>query len=162
MNMNNLQTRVDQMERDIKVIKAALGIFDNAPIEPAKTSVVKSVQMEQAVTEILREIGVPAAVKGFRYLREAIIIAINDMDVLDAVTKVLYPQVAKTFQTTPAIVERAIRHAIEVAHKRWDLDVKRKYFGNSIRTSTGRPTSSEFIAAVADCIRMKGGNNAVD
>ncbi|MCD7755884.1 MAG: sporulation transcription factor Spo0A, partial [Firmicutes bacterium] len=85
--------------------------------------------IETMVTGIIHEIGVPAHIKGYQYLREAIIIAVNDMDVINAITKVLYPQVAKTFQTTPSRVERAIRHAIEVAWDRGDLDTLQRFFG---------------------------------
>ena len=105
---------------------------------------------ELTVTEILHQIGVPAHIKGYQYLREAIMIAVNDMDVINAITKVLYPQVAKTFQTTPSRVERAIRHAIEVAWDRGDLDTLQKYFGFTVSNAKGKPTNSEFIAMIAD------------
>ena len=113
------------------------------------------------VTEILHEIGVPAHIKGYQYLREAIIIAVGDMDVINAITKVLYSQVAKTFQTTPSRVERAIRHAIEVAWDRGDLDTLQRFFGYTISNTKGKPTNSEFIALVADKLRleMKGVHN---
>jgi len=88
--------------------------------------------IESMVTNIIHEIGVPAHIKGYQYLREAIIIAVNDMDVINAITKVLYPQVAKTFQTTPSRVERAIRHAIEVAWDRGDLDTLQRFFGYTV------------------------------
>ena len=107
------------------------------------------------VTGIIHEIGVPAHIKGYQYLREAIIIAVNDMDVINAITKVLYPQVAKTFQTTPSRVERAIRHAIEVAWDRGDVDVLNAYFGYTIHNSRGKPTNSEFIAMIADKFRLQ-------
>ena len=111
--------------------------------------------IESMVTGIIHEIGVPAHIKGYQYLREAIIIAVNDMDVINAITKVLYPQVAKTFQTTPSRVERAIRHAIEVAWDRGDLDTLNAYFGYTIQNSRGKPTNSEFIAMIADNMRLK-------
>ncbi len=118
--------------------------------------------IEALVTNIIHEIGVPAHIKGYQYLREAIIIAVNDMDVINAITKVLYPQVAKTFQTTPSRVERAIRHAIEVAWDRGDLDTLQRFFGYTVSNTKGKPTNSEFIALIADKLQLqlKGQNVA--
>ena len=118
--------------------------------------------IEALVTGIIHEIGVPAHIKGYQYLREAIIIAVNDMDVINAITKVLYPQVAKTFQTTPSRVERAIRHAIEVAWDRGDLDTLQRFFGYTVSNTKGKPTNSEFIALIADKLQLqlKGENAA--
>ena len=106
--------------------------------------------LKNMVTSIIHEIGVPAHIKGYQYLREAIIIAVDDMDVINAVTKVLYPEVAKRFATTPSRVERAIRHAIEVAWDRGDLETLQKYFGYTVSNAKGKPTNSEFIAMIAD------------
>ena len=118
--------------------------------------------IETMVTGIIHEIGVPAHIKGYQYLREAIIIAVNDMDVINAITKVLYPQVAKTFQTTPSRVERAIRHAIEVAWDRGDLDTLQRFFGYTVSNTKGKPTNSEFIALIADKLQLQlKGANAV-
>ncbi len=116
--------------------------------------------IESMVTGIIHEIGVPAHIKGYQYLREAIIIAVEDMDVINAITKVLYPQVAKTFQTTPSRVERAIRHAIEVAWDRGDLDTLQRFFGYTVSNTKGKPTNSEFIALIADKLQLqlKGAN----
>lgn len=122
---------------------------------PDKLAQHKSCDLESRVTEILHEIGVPAHIKGYKYLREAIIIAVNDMDVIDAITTVLYPQVAKTFQTTPSRVERAIRHAIEVAWDRGDLDTLHKWFGWTVSNTRCKPTNSEFIALVSDKLRLE-------
>ena len=116
---------------------------------PGKTNI------ETMVTGIIHEIGVPAHIKGYQYLREAIIIAVNDMDVINAITKVLYPQVAKTFQTTPSRVERAIRHAIEVAWDRGDLDTLQRFFGYTVSNTKGKPTNSEFIALIADKLQLQ-------
>ena len=113
------------------------------------------VSIETLVTNIIHEIGVPAHIKGYQYLREAIIIAVNDMDVINAITKVLYPEVAKTFGTTPSRVERAIRHAIEVAWDRGDLDTLQKFFGYTVSNTKGKPTSSEFIALIADKLQLQ-------
>ena len=113
--------------------------------------------LESTVTEIIHEIGVPAHIKGYQYLREAIIITINDMDVINAVTKVLYPTVAKKYGTTPSRVERAIRHAIEVAWDRGDLETLQRFFGYTVSNIKGKPTNSEFIAMIADrlCLDMR-------
>ena len=106
--------------------------------------------LESTVTAIIHEIGVPAHIKGYQYLREAILIAVDDMDVINAVTKILYPEVAKRFGTTASRVERAIRHAIEVAWDRGDLETLQKYFGYTVSNAKGKPTNSEFIAMIAD------------
>lgn len=111
--------------------------------------------IESMVTNIIHEIGVPAHIKGYQYLREAIIIAVGDMEVINAITKVLYPQVAKTFQTTPSRVERAIRHAIEVAWDRGDLDTLQRFFGYTVSNTKGKPTNSEFIALIADKLQLQ-------
>ena len=111
--------------------------------------------IETMVTNVIHEIGVPAHIKGYQYLREAIIIAVGDMEVINAITKVLYPQVAKTFATTPSRVERAIRHAIEVAWDRGDLDTLQKYFGYTVNSAKGKPTNSEFIAMIADRLSLQ-------
>ena len=101
------------------------------------------------------EIGVPAHIKGYQYLREAIILTIRDMDMINAVTKVLYPEVAKRFNTTPSRVERAIRHAIEVAWDRGDVETLQKFFGYTVSGIKGKPTNSEFIAMIADCLSLR-------
>ena len=121
--------------------------------QPSRRSPGQSI--EALVTGIIHEIGVPAHIKGYQYLREAIIIAVNDMDVINAITKVLYPQVAKTFQTTPSRVERAIRHAIEVAWDRGDLDTLQRFFGYTVSNTKGKPTNSEFIALIADRLQLQ-------
>ena len=107
-------------------------------------------ELKNLVTSVIHEIGVPAHIKGYQYLREAIMIAVDDMDVINAVTKVLYPEVAKRFNTTPSRVERAIRHAIEVAWDRGDLETLQKYFGYTVSNAKGKPTNSEFIAMITD------------
>jgi two-component system response regulator (stage 0 sporulation protein A) len=113
--------------------------------------------MEAQVTKIIHQIGVPAHIKGYQYLRTAILMAIDDEEVINSVTKVLYPSVAKKYQTTTSRVERAIRHAIEVAWDRGDIDVLNSYFGYTIQNSRGKPTNSEFIAMIADnlCLKFK-------
>ena len=116
------------------------------PVEEQSRAVV----LKNMVTDVIHEIGVPAHIKGYQYLREAIMIAVDDMDVINAVTKVLYPEVAKRFNTTASRVERAIRHAIEVAWDRGDLVTLQKYFGYTVSNAKGKPTNSEFIAMIAD------------
>lgn len=111
--------------------------------------------METQVTRIIHKIGVPAHIKGYQYLRTAILMTISDNDVINSVTKVLYPSVAKKYQTTTSRVERAIRHAIEVAWDRGDVDTLNSYFGYTIQNSRGKPTNSEFIAMIADNMRLK-------
>lgn len=111
--------------------------------------------LEATVTDIIHEIGVPAHIKGYQYLREAIILTINDMEMINAVTKVLYPEVARRYGTTPSRVERAIRHAIEVAWDRGDLETLQRFFGYTVSNIKGKPTNSEFIAMIADNLSLK-------
>ena len=115
----------------------------------------REANLEAVVTDIIHEIGVPAHIKGYQYLREAIILTINNMDMINAVTKVLYPEVAKKFGTTPSRVERAIRHAIEVAWDRGDIEVLQKFFGYTVSNIKGKPTNSEFIAMISDNLSLR-------
>ena len=112
-------------------------------------------RIENMVTDVIHEIGVPAHIKGYQYLRDAIIRTVNDMEMINAVTKALYPQVAKKFNTTASRVERAIRHAIEVAWDRGDLEVLQKYFGYTVSNIKGKPTNSEFIALISDRLQLQ-------
>ena len=114
-----------------------------------------AVNLETRVTNTLHEIGVPAHIRGYQYMREAILMAIDDMDVLNYITKELYPSIAKKCGTTPSRVERAIRHAIEVAWSRGKIDVIDSMFGYTINTNKGKPTNSEFIALIADRLRLE-------
>lgn len=116
------------------------------PVEPS---------LEAMVTEVIHEIGVPAHIKGYKYLREAIIMTVEDPEMINGVTKVLYPAVAKTYGTTPSRVERAIRHAIEVAWDRGDVDTLQKYFGYTVSGVKGKPTNSECIAMIADNLSLR-------
>ena len=111
--------------------------------------------IETQVTQIIHQIGVPAHIKGYQYLRTAILLTIDDSDIINSVTKVLYPSVAKKYSTTTSRVERAIRHAIEVAWDRGDVDTLNSYFGYTIQNNRGKPTNSEFIAMIADNLRLK-------
>ena len=120
-----------------------------------KQNVKQEHDLEQDVTDMIHEIGVPAHIKGYQYLREAIMMAVEDIDMLNSITKVLYPTIAKKFQTTPSRVERAIRHAIEVAWSRGRMETLDALFGYTVNTGKGKPTNSEFIALIADRIRLQ-------
>lgn len=111
--------------------------------------------LEKDVTDMIHEIGVPAHIKGYQYLREAIMMSVQDVEMLGSITKVLYPSIAKKYQTTPSRVERAIRHAIEVAWSRGRMETLDALFGYTINTGKGKPTNSEFIALIADKIRLQ-------
>ena len=111
--------------------------------------------LEKDVTDMIHEIGVPAHIKGYQYLREAIMMSVEDVEMLGSITKVLYPTIAKKYQTTPSRVERAIRHAIEVAWSRGKMDTIDELFGYTIHNGKGKPTNSEFIALIADKIRLE-------
>ena len=121
--------------------------------EPQKQKVVVR-DLEQDVTNMIHEIGVPAHIKGYQYLREAIMMSVEDPGMISSITKILYPTIAKRFQTTPSRVERAIRHAIEVAWSRGRMETLDALFGYTIDTGKGKPTNSEFIALIADRIRL--------
>lgn len=140
-----LETVVERLE---EILKAE----ESAEQRPARRS---EANVEAMVTSVIHEIGVPAHIKGYQYLREAIKIAVDDMEVINAITKVLYPQVAKAFSTTPSRVERAIRHAIEVAWDRGDLETLQRFFGYTVSNSKGKPTNSEFIALIADRLQLQ-------
>ncbi len=115
----------------------------------------KEDNLEALVTNIIHEVGVPAHIKGYQYLREAIIMVVNDIDVINQITKSLYPKIAIKFNTTPSRVERAIRHAIEVAWGRGEQKTVEKIFGYTISAAKGKPTNSEFIAMIADKLRLE-------
>lgn len=123
---------------------ASVGYTNNAPLD-----------LEGEITSIIHEIGVPAHIKGYMYLREAITMVVNNIELLSAVTKELYPSIAKKYNTTASRVERAIRHAIEVAWSRGQVDTINKIFGYTIHNSKGKPTNSEFIAMIADKLRLQ-------
>ncbi len=129
---------------------------DVAPQEKKESKSVKPMHdLEQDVTNMIHEIGVPAHIKGYQYLREAIMMSVEDPSMISSITKILYPTIAKRFQTTPSRVERAIRHAIEVAWSRGRMETLDALFGYTINTGKGKPTNSEFIALIADRIRLE-------
>ncbi len=127
---------------------------ETAPIV-VKNNCISDSELELMVTEIIHQIGVPAHIKGYHYLREAILLSIKNSEIINSVTKLLYPTVAKNHSTTSSRVERAIRHAIEVAWDRGDIDVLNSYFGYTIQNDRGKPTNSEFIAMISDKLRLK-------
>ena len=121
----------------------------------AESSEERTPDIETQVTKIIHQIGVPAHIKGYQYLRTAILMTVRDSDIINSVTKVLYPSVAKKYSTTTSRVERAIRHAIEVAWDRGDVDTLNSYFGYTVQNNRGKPTNSEFIAMIADNLRLR-------
>ena len=166
---------IDKSHFELEILKAGADYYFLKPIEPSllaeripqlyswkdmgNTNVGANhsteTNIEVTISEIMHQIGVPAHIKGYQYLREAIKRSVNDPEMLNSVTKILYPTVAKAFSTTPSRVERAIRHAIEVAWDRGDVDVLSSYFGYTIQSERGKPTNSEFIAMIADKLRLK-------
>lgn len=124
-------------------------------IDIPRTEKKKEDSLEALVTNVIHEIGVPAHIKGYQYLREAIMMVVNDIDVINQITKQLYPDIAQKYRTTPSRVERAIRHAIEVAWGRGQPDVVENIFGYTVSASKGKPTNSEFIAMIADKLRLE-------
>ena len=130
-------------------------VYDKPASGKSGASANPALDLETRVTAILHEIGVPAHIRGYHYMREAIMMSVNDMDVLNYITKELYPSIAKKCNTTPSRVERAIRHAIEVAWNRGKIDAIDELFGYTINNHKGKPTNSEFIALIADRLRLE-------
>ena len=142
------------------MITVPAGTLKDKPAQAMKTvhdkqEKKKEMDLEAEVTNMIHEIGVPAHIKGYQYLREAIIMSVEDTTVLSSITKILYPGIAKRYNTTPSRVERAIRHAIEVAWSRGKMETLDGLFGYTINTGKGKPTNSEFIALIADKIRLQ-------
>lgn len=144
---------------DVRLLAQRVAMLLNwreaAPAADAAAGAITDSQLEVLISDIMRQIGVPAHIKGYQYLREAIMLSVRDAEMMNSVTKVLYPTVAKRFSTTSSRVERAIRHAIEVAWDRGDVDVLSSYFGYTIQNSRGKPTNSEFIAMISDKMRLQ-------
>ena len=136
-------------------ISREIGISKQQYIDIPNNSANKEENVEALVTNVIHEVGVPAHIKGYQYLREAIIMVINDIDVINQITKCLYPQIANKFHTTPSRVERAIRHAIEVAWGRGEQKTVENIFGYTISAAKGKPTNSEFIAMISDKLRLE-------
>ena len=167
-----LFSTVDNSVFEEQMIKAGADYYFIKPISPStvakrvenlscwrsekqqKTAMRTDTDIELVISDIMRQIGVPAHIKGYQYLRKAIMLCVEDSEMMGSVTKILYPTVAKEFKTTSSRVERAIRHAIEVAWYRGDVDVLSSYFGYTIQSQRGKPTNSEFIAMIADKITL--------
>lgn len=146
MLLNRIQSlKEDRQKRKTEIKKVA-------PYETKMAYIERN--LETDVTNMIHEIGVPAHIKGYQYLRDAIMMAVEDMNMLNSITKILYPTIAKNHQTTPSRVERAIRHAIEVAWSRGKMDTIDELFGYTVSVGKGKPTNSEFIALIADKIRL--------
>lgn len=141
--------QIKYIQGDAQNTKISTGTMQRTVEETTEES------LEDKVTSMIHEIGIPAHIKGYHYLRDAIMMAVEDMDVLNAITKILYPTVAKKHHTTSSRVERAIRHAIEVAWSRGKVEVLDKLFSYTVSYGKGKPTNSEFIALVADTIRLE-------
>ena len=144
-NMEVLASRIRQLASSISVQQPAATIAHS----------IKPHSIDMQVTNVIREIGIPAHIKGYQYLRDAIMIIIDEVEILGSVTKILYPQIAEKYSTTPSRVERAIRHAIEVAWSRGNIDMINRLFGYTIKLEKGKPTNSEFMAMIADKLRME-------
>ncbi|MDD6661145.1 MAG: sporulation transcription factor Spo0A [Lachnospiraceae bacterium] len=140
------RARVKRPGFPVKIKAAETNVNENEYLER---------NLETDVTNIIHEVGVPAHIKGYQYLRDAIIMSVTDMEMLNSITKILYPTIAKQHQTTPSRVERAIRHAIEVAWSRGKMDTIEELFGYTVSGGKGKPTNSEFIALIADKIRLE-------
>jgi two-component system response regulator (stage 0 sporulation protein A) len=151
-DMPVLVERIRQVTAETPAISpvAATTIFQNH-----MNGTMQRKSVDAAITQIIHEIGVPAHIKGYHYLREAIGIVYNDVEILGSITKTLYPRIAERFKTTPSRVERAIRHSIEVAWGRGNVDAIRTVFGYTVSASKTKPTNSEFIAMIADKLRME-------
>ena len=135
--------------------EAVINLIKHATPEYISAAEGDTAHIERVITDIIHQIGIPAHIKGYHYLREAILLAINDQDMLESVTKMLYPAVARSFDTSPSRVERAIRHAIETAWDRGDVEVLNNMFGYTINGGKGKPTNSEFIALITDNLRLR-------
>lgn len=142
-NMEVLASRIRQLASTITLQR------------PVVAQAIKARPVDVEVTNIIREIGIPAHIKGYQYLRDAIMMIIGEIELLGAVTKVLYPMIAQKYSTTPSRVERAIRHAIEVAWSRGNMEMINRIFGYTIKLEKGKPTNSEFMAMIADKLRME-------
>ncbi|MCM1364103.1 MAG: sporulation transcription factor Spo0A [Faecalibacterium sp.] len=143
-DMSTLAMRIEQL----------IGWNEDEESDVRSKSPADEQDLEIVISDIMRQIGVPAHIKGYQYLRQSIILTVKDPELMHAVTKILYPTVAKQNKTTSSRVERAIRHAIEVAWDRGDVDVLSSYFGYTIQNTRGKPTNSEFIAMISDKLRL--------
>lgn len=139
---------VKNKKRGIKEVKSSNIFLQN-------NTVINERELETKITAVIHDIGIPAHIKGYQYLRDSIMLAVKDNDIINSITKVLYPTIAKKYETTASRVERAIRHAIEVAWNRGNTETLNDFFGYTISNGKGKPTNSEFIALIADSIRLQ-------
>lgn len=153
LNVNYFILKPFNIQNLADKVMSCLYNFNDNNVQPKSIS--KELDLEIRITNLIHDIGVPAHIKGYQYLREAITLTVNDMQILNAITKVLYPTVAKKYQTTSSRVERAIRHAVEVAWDRGDVETLQKIFGYTISNTKGKPTNSEFISILADRLRLQ-------
>ena len=154
--LSTLVNRIRQLNGNLTQISVPISEGNDQRMNPYSSMMNRRRDVRrQDVTNMIHEIGVPAHIKGYQYLRDAIIMALEDMDILNAITKQLYPAIAKKYDTTPSRVERAIRHAIEVAWSRGKMDTIDKLFGYTINNGKGKPTNSEFVALIADKLRLE-------
>jgi two-component system response regulator (stage 0 sporulation protein A) len=149
--LRRLRTIMDNKGKKPKIVR-------NSPAHSSdKNLEVSDRILEMEVTNIIHEIGIPAHIKGYQYIRDAIILSVKDSEMINSITKILYPTISKKYQTTPSRVERAIRHSIEVAWSRGNTDIIEEYFGYTVSDGKGKPTNSEFIALIADRLRLTYG-----
>lgn len=153
--MDVLANRIRQLMSVATPMQTTLGTFAGNPVSRSASGQKTFKNLDARITNIIHEIGVPAHIKGYLYLREAITMVYNNLELLGSITKILYPDIAKKYNTTASRVERAIRHAIEVAWSRGNIDSINKMFGYTISTHKAKPTNSEFIAMVADKLRLE-------
>jgi len=154
-DMEILANRIRQLVGNSTVISSSSSSYSSSVLKSNVVPIAKGKNLDANITSIIHEIGVPAHIKGYQYLREAITMVYNNIEILGAITKTLYPAIAEKFKTTPSRVERAIRHAIEVAWTRGNIDSISHLFGYTINISKSKPTNSEFIAMVADKLRIE-------
>ncbi|MDD2433518.1 MAG: sporulation transcription factor Spo0A, partial [Clostridia bacterium] len=146
---------LDTLANRIRQLFNGLTVSAPSPVLGAyQQPLIRSRNLDLEVTNIIHQMGVPAHIKGYQYLRDSILLVIEDVGLLSAITKELYPAIAEKYETTPSRVERAIRHAIELAWDRGNVDLMNKFFGYTINIERGKPTNSEFIAMIADKLRM--------
>ncbi len=159
-DVNFFLKKIREYKKDNSTAKPAVQVqstkfVKESSVNPAATISPQVLEIE--ITNIIHEIGVPAHIKGYQYIRDAILMCINDSEMINSITKILYPEISKKYRTTPSRVERAIRHSIEVAWNRGNPEVIEEYFGYTVSDGKGKPTNSEFIALIADKLRLSHG-----
>ena len=154
-DMNALVERIRDLIDCVSEEKTTVSTVSYSSYDKINNNVKSTVPLEVRVTNMIHNVGVPAHIKGYQYIREAIMLAVENEDIINSITKTLYPTLASTFSTTPSRVERAIRHAIEVAWNRGQIEMHDKIFGYTVNSNKGKPTNSEFIAMIADKLRLE-------